>query len=123
MYPALYETELHEGEQDHHDHQDYRLRRGATEILAAETVIVDLPHQDVGGLAWTTLGQRADDAEGAEEGVDDVDHQQEEAGGRQQRENDVPEAPAWAGPVDGGGLDQGLGDRLKAGEEEQEVVA
>ncbi len=68
------------------------------EILAAEAVVVDLVDQDVGRLARTALGERSDDAEGADEGVDDVDHQEEEAGRREQRKDDVPEAPAGPAP-------------------------
>jgi hypothetical protein len=110
------------GQQHQHDHQHDRLRRRAAEILAAEAVVVDLVDQDVGGLAGAALGERAHHAEGADEGEEHVDHQQKEAGWRKQRENDVPEAPSRPCAVDGGGLDQRLGDRLQAGQEEQEIV-
>jgi hypothetical protein len=39
-----------------------------------------------------------DDAEGVEEGVDEVDHQQEEGGRRQEREDDGPEPPPGEAP-------------------------
>jgi hypothetical protein len=42
--------------------------------------------------------------------------------GDKKGEDDGEEALDGAGAVDGGGLDQGFGDRLHAGEEEEEVV-
>ena len=62
------------------------------------------------------------DAEGVEERVNDVDHEQEEGRRRQQRELDAPEPPPYAGAVDGRRFDERLRDRLQAGQEEQEVV-
>ncbi len=66
---------------------------------------------------------RVHDPEGVEERVDDVDHEQEERGRREQREDDGPEPLERARAVDGRGLDQRAGDGLEPGEEEQEVVA
>ncbi len=118
----LDEAELHHRQRDDDDHQDHRLRRGAAEVGRLHAVVVDLVDQDLGRLPGPALGGRVDDAEGVEEGVDDVHHQQEEGGRRQQREDDGPEAPQRPGAVDGRRLDQRLRDRLQAGEEEQEVV-
>ena len=64
-----------------------------------------------------------DDAEGVEHGVDDVHDEEEEGHRRQQREDDRPEPLHAAGAIDCGGLDEGIGDRLKACQEEQEIVA
>ena len=62
-------------------------------------------------------------AEGFKEGVDDVDDQQKEGGGRQEREDDGAKAGPEARTVDGCGFDHGFRDRLEPCEEEQEVVA
>src|SRR5207253_3407534 len=53
----------------------------------------------------------------------DVDDEQEERRRRQQRENDRREALYRPGSIDRRRLEQRLRYRLKAGEEEQEVVA
>ena len=101
-----------------------RLGRRAAQVEADEAVVVDLVDQDRRRLAGPAgRGNRMDDAEGVEEGVDHVDHQQEEGGRRQQREDDGPEALDRPGAVDGRGLDQRSRDRLQAGQEEEEVVA
>ena len=62
------------------------------------------------------------DGEGVEEGIHHVDHQQEERGGRQQRELDAPEPAPWASAINRGRFNQRLGDGLQACQEEQEVV-
>ena len=56
-------------------------------------VVVHLVDQDLGRLSRPARGGGVDHAEGLEERVDDVDHQQEEGGRRKQREHDGPEAP------------------------------
>ena len=43
MHPPLDEAELHEGQRDHHDHQDHGLGRRAAEVLAAQAMTVDAP--------------------------------------------------------------------------------
>lgn len=63
-----------------------------------------------------------DDAERVEEHVDDVHHQQKEHGRRQQRKDDGPEPAQGTGAVNGGGFQHAFRNRLKPGEEEQEVV-
>ena len=63
-----------------------------------------------------------DDAEGFEQRIDRVHHKQEEACGRQKRENDRAEPPPRGRAVDGRGLDERAGDGVQPGEEEQEVI-
>src|SRR5437868_13724100 len=46
VHAPLDEAELDEGEDHEHGHQDHRLRRRAAEVAAAETVVVELEHQD-----------------------------------------------------------------------------
>ncbi len=103
--------------------QDHRLRRRRPEILPDKAVGIDLVDQNGRGLLRPAAGDRVDHAEGLEEGVDDVDHQQEEGGGRQQRKDDGAEPRPEPRAVDGGGLDHDARDRLQPGQEEQEVVA
>ena len=63
-----------------------------------------------------------DDAEGVEEGVDHVDHEQEEGGRREQRKDDGPEPLERAGAVDRRRLEHRFRNHLESGQEEQEVV-
>src|SRR5690348_1351230 len=63
VHPALDEAELHDGQQDHDDHQDHRLGRRAAEVLATEAVVPHLVDQDVGRLPRPALGQRGDHTE------------------------------------------------------------
>src|SRR5262245_3838157 len=95
--PPLDVAELHDGQGD--DDEDGRLCGRDAEILATETVLVDLEDQDLGRLTRPALGERIDDAERVEEGIDDVDDHQEEAGRRQQREDDGPEPPPRSGAI------------------------
>src|SRR5262245_8757282 len=81
--PPLDEAELHDSQCNHDQHHDGGLSRGTTKILAAESILVDFVNQDLRRLAGTALGQRFDDAKGADQHVQDVDHQQEEAGWRE----------------------------------------
>src|SRR3546814_6052059 len=118
---ALDEAELDDGEADDDDHEDDGLRGRAAEILADEAVGVDLVDEDLGRFAGAALGHGVDDAEGVEEGVDEVDDDEEEGGRREQREDDGPEAPCRPRAVDRRRLDERSWDRLQAGEEEQEV--
>src|SRR3546814_4525024 len=64
-----------------------------------------------------------DDAEGLEEGVDDVDDDEEEGRRREQREDDGPEAAQRPRAVDRRRLDERARDRLQTGQDKQEVVA
>lgn len=54
-----------------------------------------------------------DDAEGFEQRIDRVHHKQEEACGRQKRENDRAEPPPRGRAVDGRGLDERAGDGVQ----------
>jgi hypothetical protein len=89
-----------------------------------EAVIVDLVDQRFGGLARPAAGDRMDDAERVEEGIDRVDHQQEEGGRREQREDDGPEALGLGrAPSMAAASISDFGNGLQAGDEEQEIVA
>src|SRR5712692_5679081 len=70
----------------------------------------------------TPAGDRIDDAERVEEGVDDVDDQQKEGCRRQQRKHDGPESPHRAGAVNCAGLDDAFGDRLQPCQKEQKII-
>ena len=61
-----------------------------------------------------------DHAEGLKEGIDDVDHQQEESGGRQQRQDDRPNRVQKRAPSIAAASITDFRDRLQAGKEEQE---
>lgn len=63
-----------------------------------------------------------DDAEGLEESIDGVDHKQEEARGREEREDDGAETPPRGCAVDGGGFNERTRDGVQPGEEEEEIV-
>ena len=63
-----------------------------------------------------------DDAEGFKQRIDRVHHKQEEARGRQKREDDRAEPPPRGCAVDGRGFDERAGDGVQPGEEEQEVI-
>src|SRR5712664_41364 len=119
----LDEAELRHGQRDDDHHQHYRLRRGAAKVRRLHTVVVDLVDQDLRCARRAALRDGVDDAESLEERVHDVDHQEEEGGGREQREYDGPEAPARSRAIDGGGFDERARDGLQAGEEEKKVVA
>src|SRR5712692_1600924 len=80
MHPALDEAELEDREGDYDCHEHHRLRRRAAEIERAETIVVDLEHENFRCLGRAALRHGMDDPEGLEEGVDDVHHQQEEHG-------------------------------------------
>src|SRR5450432_1688542 len=73
----LDEAELDDGERDDDRHQHHRLRRRATEVERLEAIVVDLVDEDRRVLARASFGRRIDDAEGVEEGVDNVDDEQE----------------------------------------------
>ena len=88
--------------------------------MALKPSVVDLVDQDGGVAGRGRPGGRINDAEGVEERVDDVDHQQEERGGRQQRELDVPE-PAPGPPSMAAASDQRLGDGPQAREENRKL--
>ena len=49
MDPPLDEAELHDGQHDHHQHQDHRLGRGAAEILVWKVYNDGFRGQDLGG--------------------------------------------------------------------------
>ena len=70
MHLLFHVAELDGGERDHDDHQDDRLRGGIAEQQVDEAVVVDLVDQRLGRLAGAAAGDRMDDAERVEEGVD-----------------------------------------------------
>src|ERR1700681_1174707 len=74
---ALDEAELGDRERDDNRHQDHRLRGGAAEVERLHAVLIDLEHEDGGGLHRTAVGRGIADREGVEKRVDDVDDQQE----------------------------------------------
>ena len=92
-------------------------------FLADESIGVNLVDQNFGGSRRTATGRCVDDAEGVEECVDDIHHQEEKRGRREQRENNGPEALQGRRAVDGRRFDQGTGNRLQASQEEEKVVA
>ncbi|CAI8233525.1 MAG: Uncharacterised protein [SAR116 cluster bacterium] len=64
-----------------------------------------------------------DHPKGFKERVDDIHHQQEKGGRRQQRQNDCEEPSPEAGTVNRSRLDHRTRHRLQCGEEEQEIIA
>src|SRR6185436_6202989 len=87
LHLLLDEAELHHRERDDDEHQDHRLRGGAAEVARLHAVVVDLVDEDLGGGGRPALRRGVDHAEGLEERVDDVHHEQEERRGREQRED------------------------------------
>src|SRR6516165_10157255 len=77
MHTPLDEAELDGGQPDDDRHQDHRLRGRAAEIETDHTVVPDPVNEDLGHPCRAPLGHVVDDPEGVEEGIDDVDHQQE----------------------------------------------
>jgi len=123
VHPPFDKAELDRGQRDDNRHQDHRLRRRAAEIEADDAVVPHLVNEDLGRFGRPALGHVVDDAEGVEEGVDDIDHQEKEARRRQQREDDRPEPAAGRSAIDGRGFEQCFWDRLQPGEEEQKIIA
>src|SRR5690606_19688721 len=115
-------TELHHREQNDDEHQDDGLRRGGTDVQPLEAGGVNLIDQNGGGGAGPALRHDVNDGEGIEKGINDVHHQKEEGGGRQQRKNDGPESAHRPRPVDGGGFQQGARNGLQPRQEEHEVI-
>src|SRR5439155_8693426 len=120
---ALDEAELGHRQHHHQQHQDDALRRRAGIIEPFEAVEVDLVDHQLGGPRRAALGHDVDDAEAVGEAVGHVDDDQEEDGGRQQRQLDVAQPAQQAGAVHRAGLEQRARDRLQRRQEEDEVVA
>src|SRR3954466_9053464 len=74
MHLALDVAELDHGQRDDDQHEHDGLRGRAAKVEAAEAVVVDLEHQDLGRLGRTAGGHRVDDAKSLKEGVNHVDH-------------------------------------------------
>src|SRR5215212_10696267 len=110
-YLALDVAELDGGEADHDDHQDHGLRGRAAEIAAEAAVGIDLVDERLRRPTGAAARHGVDDAEGMEEGIDDIDDEKEESGRREQRKDDRPEAPGGPGAVDGRRLDEALRNR------------
>ncbi len=83
MHALLNEAELECGQGDHDNHQNNRLRRRGAEVKIDEAVVINLVDQGFSGFGRAAAGYRMNNAECVEEGVNRVDHQQEERGWRQ----------------------------------------
>ena len=71
-------AELHDGERNHDQHQDHRLRGRSAEIERLHPGLVDLEHQDLRRLAGAALGRGIDNRKCVEKRIDHVYHEQEE---------------------------------------------
>ena len=95
---------IHGQQADHHQ-QDHGLRRRGAKVLPDEPVRKDFVHQNRGRLLRPTRGDRVDDPEGLEEGINHVHDQQKEGRRGQKRQNNRPEPAPETGPVNGRRLD------------------
>ena len=91
MDPASQKPELEDGQTQHQDHQDDRLCRRATQIVATEAIHIDLVNKRHWIVSRLALHHRVNDAKGVEKRVGDVYDQQEKACRGQQWECYIPE--------------------------------
>src|SRR5271170_914474 len=106
---AFDEAELEQRKRYDDHHQNDRLRGGAAQVQPLLPILVDLENEDHRRLHRTPVGGGVDDRERVEKRVDQVDHEQEKHGWREQWQYDRPEAPPRARTVDGSGFDQRAG--------------
>src|SRR5919202_4161736 len=120
--PDTLEPVLAERQRQDPDERGRGPRGGVAALEELEGVIDDVLHQRLGCIVRATLGHhhhRIKDVQGVYQGGDN----DEERGGRQQRQGDVAEACPGAGAVDRRGLVQTAGNVLKARQQNQRVKA
>ena len=117
---------LNEGRRHDEDEEDHRHgARAPDSVGGTEGRPIDLRGDDVRGparIARVSPGQPVDEVEGLKGGNKRRD-EHEERGGAQHRQAYARQKPDRPGAVELRGLDDGLGNRLQAGEEEQRDVA